>query len=153
MKQSVLNVAELLIQSNGKTSTLEVKNHLYAMNAADPKFNVTQKEVSALMSDLFSEGKLTRTMVNENGFNFYRYELANVQNRPATQVNYPKAFGLLNAALGDIVCYVSGQPNLYVQGNTRKDARKECFRQYKRQGIVWDNINTCTVKYYNNKLV
>ena len=57
----------------------------------------------------------------------------------------------LDPANGKIVCYIKQDPSKYVQANDRATARKACFLNNNDNmfGLIYDNINTCSVEYFN----
>ena len=70
MKQAVLAMANLLMAQNGKTTTLEVKNSMYAGTSYKPK----QSEISNVMAELYVENSWNRNLNKTNsGIEFYEY--------------------------------------------------------------------------------
>ena len=180
MKQLVLQMALLLMERKGKTSTLETKNALHDVflstgnrddhSPIDPTFNLTQKECSQHMADLYVSENWERTLV---GGQYYEYNLPPVVLQHAV-INYPTQaiaapvvqtqpipqqtipiVSKLDPANGEFVSYVKGKPEKYVQDIDRKVARKLCFQKYNPTeiGLTYDDIRQCSIKYYNDKLV
>lgn len=77
MKQLVLAIALALIQTNGKTTTLEVKNEAHKQNSNDIDFDLGQNEVSLYMGEMYKEmaGDLSRDLVAGG---FYEYSMTPV---------------------------------------------------------------------------
>ena len=84
MKQSVLNMALIIMAQKGKTSTREVKNALYDIFLSegnrrdqiplDPTFLISQREVSDFMKELADEQLWEKNMVNGQ-HSYYEYSL------------------------------------------------------------------------------
>ena len=84
MKQSVLNMAQIIMAQKGKTSTREVKNALYDIFLSegnrrdqiplDPTYLISQREVSDFMKELADEQLWEKKMVNGT-HSYYEYSL------------------------------------------------------------------------------
>ena len=183
MKQQILLMAQLLMARNVKVSNLEIKNSLHGAFSNDPTFSLRQNEVSPIMHELYVEQNWARVMNTTAvpGTPFYEYSLqptvalqpavpasAPVQSASQTPASPTSATtsattpapathtGIkLDPANGNIVCYVRQNPSKLVQGTDRSSARKACFAQFNDNtfGLVYDNINTCSVDYYNRHKV
>ncbi len=161
-------MAQLLMLRNGKTSTKEVKDSMHAAFSADPSYSLTQREVSDVMAELFVEQSWHREMNKNSVPNtmFYEYSEQPIQQAivpathaasgpatsPAAQPISTTIMAALDSANGGTVCYVSGQPMKYVQGNKPKNAMKhDCFQAFNDEviGLSYNNLNVCSVDYFN----
>lgn len=173
MKSQILLMAQLLMARNVKVSNLEIKNAMHAAFNGDPTFSLRQSEVSSAMHELYVEQNWHRELnsVSVPGTPFYEYSaqpVVAIQPLPDAVIPVQSAVQTpsVNASAsqpaagtskrldpinGNIVCYVKQDPAKYFQGHDRSSARKNCFQQYNDNifGLVYDNINTCTVAYYN----
>lgn len=158
MKQIIYSVAVLLMAQNGKTSNLEVKNEARKQNASNPNFHLTQKDVSAFMTELADEHDWEVDYDTSGPHEFRVFSIKSdagnsigtiVASLPASS----STIGDLDESDGETVCYVSSNPKQFVQGRDRATARREVYARYRslNPGMVWDDINTCTTKFFNKK--
>jgi hypothetical protein len=165
LKQLILAAAVAIMQSNpsGRVTNLEIKNRLRDENKDDPSFFLTQQMVSDMMNDLADENNWSYELnvTTRPGVVFREYfdptvdTMAAVLGSSSTPaIGYPTNFGpQLDASNGNVVAYVSGQPDKYVQASDRRTARHDAFNAFKGQvpGLDYDNINNCSVEYFNKK--
>lgn len=161
MKNQILLMALIILERNQKVTTLEVKNALHRCFENDPTFSLTQKEVSAAMTELEAEQGWEHTLDTSTGFAFKVFTLNAALKNPLP--DYAVAIQQITAAQsttnkldpanGDFVCYVSGYPNLYVQGNSLVGLKKACFNKFKTIVVPlnYDQLNPCSFKYFQKK--
>lgn len=176
MKSNILSIAIILMDRYGKTSTKEVKDALHRLFQNDPTFQLTQKEVSETMEELYLEQSWERVLTTLTGtrISYYEYSLPQAiqSTQPAQTLTVTQATvagGKLDENAGDYVCYVSGHPEMFVQatqsaGLTKQDCKRStrnlCFNGYKaaykaRTGrpLDYNNLNFCTTKFYNKNVI
>jgi len=164
MKKTILTVALLLIDRFGKTSTKEVKDACHRLYSTDNTFSLTQTETSDAMADLYlSEGWHREINKSIPGVQYYDYSLPQTsqpvvatapQAAPAPQPISQATPGNLplDAVHGNWVAYISGKYGKMVQGNDKNAAKKAVFAAYNNSeiGLTYDNINVCSVAYFNS---
>lgn len=176
MKQHILSIAKILM-TRGPVSTLQVKNALHSLFSSDPTFSLKQAEVSAFMHELFVENNWCRNLNTTSVPNASYYEYTeqpvvvpvsnnaiiaavfdgSILNQPVNlAASNPAGPTRLNRAPLDIsngmfVSYVRGHIEQLAQADKKSLARTTCFNLYndKHFGLTHDDINTCTVEYYN----
>ena len=176
MKKQVMAMAQMLMARNKKVSNKEVKDALHMLFAGDPTFSLKQSEVSEIMAELYVENDWLRELdkTSHPGFTFYKYfekdapasgypldgqhtatataPVVSAGNVQTTQSSTPTKTGKTLDENDGNVFYVSGKPHLYVQHKGPiSTGRSKCLKAFDDQvpGLTGNNINTCSVKFYN----
>lgn len=170
MKQQIYLMAQLLMLRNTRVSTLECKNAMHGAFSSDPTYSLTQKEVSSAMAELYAEHGWHRELnTTVASVAFYEYSMQPVAavavapavstpapaSQPASQSSNTTTLKALDSANGSLVCYVAGKPDKFVQANDRNGAKKLCFQTYEdgEFGLTYNNLNVCTVDYFNKRKI
>jgi hypothetical protein len=159
MKKLVLGAAEHLLRENGSVTTLEIKNWLHNTKKGDPSFAISQSEVSHFARELAKEkgwAKKLDSSASNPHFVYTEKKTTSPSRIPAVPVSISKTPSVGSSSISSkIVCYVSSNPKLYIEDDTRKDARRKVFQANKptMPTLSYDNINYCSSKFFfKNKL-
>lgn len=149
MKQAIFDAAIHLMQVNGQTTTLEVKNYLHSVNDQTPNFELGQKEVSKFMRELCDEHNWEKNPSTQ-GYIIYSTSIISQQTKVLALGNStPNSHSTsITAIVNSHIAYVRNDPKLHAIGVTRKDARTKAYQLYKTEAGDYNNINTCLSNYY-----